>query len=400
MDIIFLCGLFPNETKDEIVRKSSGVIQNAADALQWAIVNGLDYHTTKLRIVNLPYVGSFPQRYEDFKLNEFQFSHNGQANDVNVGFVNLSIYKSYSRFVNAKRGLRKMIHDENTIILIYAMHIPFIKAATDLKTKNPTLKICLVVPDLPQFMGGRNNIIFNTLKNIESSYLKKLLKKIDSFVVLSDYMVEPLQVDKRPWVRMEGIFIPNEKNKKFEKEHFKTIFYSGTLTKRYGIIDLLDAFSMIQDNDFRLWICGHGDALDELNRRAELDKRIINLGQISREKVLELQQKATVLVNPRNSEGEFTKYSFPSKVMEYLGSGTPVVMHPLPGIPREYFEYCFLEKNETVEALSKMLQEVCNKSQSDLNEFGEKAKQFILNTKSPEKQGLKIFNLLNKFRNV
>lgn len=39
--------------------------------------------------------------------------------------------------------------------------------------------------------------------------------------------------------------------------------------------------------------------------------------------VLKAQSESEILVNPRNDNNEFTKYSFPSKVIEYLGSGTP-----------------------------------------------------------------------------
>jgi len=66
LEIIFLGGLFPEEIRNEIENKSNGVIQYAADALQWAIVDGLDSHTEKLRIINLPYIGSYPTRYKDF----------------------------------------------------------------------------------------------------------------------------------------------------------------------------------------------------------------------------------------------------------------------------------------------------------------------------------------------
>ena len=118
MNIIFLCGLFPEETKNEIVKKSSGLIQNAANALQWAIVRGLYFYTSNFRLVNLPYVGSFPQRYQDLKLNTFQFSHNGNANDINVGFVNLSLYKSYSRYINAKRQLKKIINKKSRAFIV------------------------------------------------------------------------------------------------------------------------------------------------------------------------------------------------------------------------------------------------------------------------------------------
>lgn len=396
LKVIFLTGLFPSQSRKEIEAKSIGVIQYAADALQWSIVDGLDYHTDKLKIINLPYIGSYPLRYKDFKIKSFFFSHKLGASDINVGFFNLPLFKIYSRYFNSKRILKKLLHNNNEIALIYAVHTPFIKAAVELKDRNPSLKICLVVPDLPEFMSEDEGFLYRFLKAKEKNILNKLIKKVDSFVLLTDYMHKSLNIGDRPWVRVEGIFSGKENTVVLEKEQFKTILYSGTLARRYGIINLLDAFALIKDQDYRLWICGDGDAKDELNEKAKIDNRIINFGQIPREQVLELQQRATVLVNPRTSEGEFTKYSFPSKTMEYLASGTPCIMNKLKGIPQEYFKFIFFPENESVFELSQIIIEICKKEQSELNKIGELAKRFIFENKTPDKQCEKIYNMLKK----
>lgn len=394
--VIFLTGLFPPQFRNEIEAKSIGVIQYAADALQWSIVHGLDYHTDNLKIINLPYVGSYPLRYKDFKLNSFTFSHKSGACDINVSFLNLPLIKLYSRYYNAKKTLQSLLYEGNEVVMIYAIHTPFIKAAVDLKNRNPSLKICLVVPDLPEFMSDNESFFYKVLKNTERKILNKLLDKIDSFVILTDYMHESLNIGKRPWVRIEGIFSSVSDNFYVEKEQFKTILYSGTLARRYGIINLLDAFTLIKHKDYRLWICGDGDAKEELIERVKLDHRIIFFGQIPREQVLLLQKRATVLVNPRTSEGEYTKYSFPSKTMEYLASGTPCIMNKLKGIPKDYFDFLFFPENESFLELSNKIIEVCNKEKSELKKIGEKATRFILVNKSPEKQCEKIFNMLKK----
>ncbi len=396
MNVIFLSGLFPKEIRNEIENNSIGVIQYAADALQWALVNGLDIQTKSLKIVNLLYIGSYPLRYKDYKIKPSIFSHTYGATDINVGFLNLPLYKLFSRYLNAKKCMEEVLQNNSEVIVIYSIHTPFIKAAVDLKKRNPSIKICLVVPDLPEFMGGKDYFFFRILKKYEQKFLNKLLKKIDAFVLLSEYMHKPLNVQERPWVRVEGIFNSSDDVEVVKKEDFKTIFYSGTLAKRYGIMKLLEAFSMIKDENYRLWICGDGDAKYEMDEMVRKDIRISNFGQISREEVLKLQKRATVLVNPRTSEGEFTKYSFPSKTMEYLASGTPSVMYKLAGIPEEYFEYCFISEEETSKGLYQTLISVCNLKQTELDKFGEKAKRFILENKTEEKQGKVIYNMLNK----
>lgn len=58
-------------------------------------------------------------------------------------------------------------------------------------------------------------------------------------------------------------------------------------------------------------ICGIGDSEKAIREAAEKDFRISFLGQLPRSEVLEWQKQATVLVNPRQNNEEFTKYSFP-----------------------------------------------------------------------------------------
>ena len=177
------------------------------------------------------------------------------------------------------------------------------------------------------------------------------------------------------------------------------VFYSGTLARRYGVLNLIKAFSLIVDSSYRLWICGEGDSRSEIQDFSKNDKRIFYYGQLPTEKVFQLQKQATVLVNPRTSEGEFSKYSFPSKTMEYLASGTPTILFKLDGIPDEYLQYCFTVKQETVECLSETIVTVCSKSQEDLFEFGRKASNFIKNFKNPEFQVNKIKDMLLTLHN-
>ena len=47
MNILFLCGLFPPDRKQEILKNSRGVVQNAANNLQWSMVEGFEIYCKK-----------------------------------------------------------------------------------------------------------------------------------------------------------------------------------------------------------------------------------------------------------------------------------------------------------------------------------------------------------------
>jgi glycosyltransferase involved in cell wall biosynthesis len=128
-------------------------------------------------------------------------------------------------------------------------------------------------------------------------------------------MSKHFKIENKPWVVIEGMVNPEEidLSNSTEKSNKKIVLYTGTLAKRYGILDLLDAFVEIEDVNFELWICGAGDTEDQIKLTSKQDKRIKFLGLLPREQILNLQRSATVLVNPRNAEGEYTKYSISIK---------------------------------------------------------------------------------------
>ena len=90
------------------------------------------------------------------------------------------------------------------------------------------------------------------------------------------------------------------------------------------------------------------------------DSRIHYYGVVSAEKANEILQQADVLVNPRQNDDEYTKYSFPSKNIEYLMTGNAVVAYMLDGIPEEYASFFNVPKSNQTESLAEAMKEAMN----------------------------------------
>ena len=112
--------------------------------------------------------------------------------------------------------------------------------------------------------------------------------------------------------------------------------------------------------------------------------------------IVDKEQEATLLVNPRPTEEEYVKYSFPSKTMEYMASGTPVLTTVLPGMPKEYHPYVFLLEEETADGIAKMLKEVLSQSDEALFQKGRDARRFVLEQKNNVIQAGQILEMLRK----
>ena len=125
-----------------------------------------------------------------------------------------------------------------------------------------------------------------------------------------------------------------------------------------------------------------------------MDNRIVYKGLLPKKDIIRLQQEATLLVNPRHSNEEFTMYSFPSKTMEYMASGTPVVMAPLKCLPKEYDKYLFFFEDESVEGMALTMKSICEKMPEELERKGALAAHFIRTEKNSKVQVNKILELL------
>ena len=126
---------------------------------------------------------------------------------------------------------------------------------------------------------------------------------------------------------------------------------------------------------------------------AHQDQRILFNGLLDREEILQIQRASRLLVNPRRGNQEFTKYSFPSKLLEYMSSGTPVLSFRLPGIPPEYEDYLFWAGEER-DSLYEALVHLVSKPNSELEEMGRRARNFVRTHKSATAQAAKILHMI------
>jgi glycosyltransferase involved in cell wall biosynthesis len=144
-----------------------------------------------------------------------------------------------------------------------------------------------------------------------------------------------------------------------------------------------------------MWLCGPGD-IEMVNKYSSKDNRIIYKGCLTHKDVLNLQKQVRLLVNPRHSYDKFTLYSFPSKTMEYMASGTPTLMSRLKSLPKDYLDHLYLFEDESIEGMSKMIKHCLDKPDAELNDFGAAAAEFILSNKTPDIQAQKLFSFLSQ----
>lgn len=174
------------------------------------------------------------------------------------------------------------------------------------------------------------------------------------------------------------------------------MLYTGRLNRRYGLELLLQAMKELQDPDIELWLCGSGEMEEEIRAYAAQDSRIRFFGFLPHEEAVQLQKQATVLVNPRTNQGEYTKYSFPSKTMEYMASGRPVMMFRLDGIPGEYDPFLTYIPEESSASIRDTVESLRRLSPSELDAMGARGRDFVLKNKNRNVQMRRVLDFIHK----
>lgn len=384
------------KTEDDWFRKNSiGPMSNANNKFQRALIRGFLNNDIDISLLNVPNIGAFPIRFKKIISPDFEILENDGMKGHNFGFFNFNLLKHYFAYKRILRYLKQNSNDINTLI-VYDLYLPFLKTFEKLKHENKNLRIVLVIPDIYGFTGYDKGVLHRWLTKNHEAKINDSLRYVDGFVLLTKPMLQKLPkfIKKKQVIVIEGIldsdFPENDSNNFISK---KIILYAGALEKRHGIMNLINAF--IEGNfDAELHMYGDGTEKKEILDKIQTVKNIRYLGQQPSEIILQKQREAFLLVNPRTSEGEFTKYSFPSKIMEYFGSGTPTLMYHLEGIPREYYDYCFVPEDESIESLKNKMEEVLNMDIEDLERVGNNAKNFVLENKNNTIQSQKILKLL------
>ncbi len=258
-----------------------------------------------------------------------------------------------------------------------------------------------IITDIPIYVGQieKDSKAFSRIKTaIKQRIFMSNIRRLSGFCFLTSAMNEIN--NKKPYCIVEGM-VPDNISLVHEphSDGKKIILYAGGLYEKFGINNLVDAACEIEDIDFELHLYGEGTSVDYINHIHELHHNIIYKGILSVDEIKAVEQKATILVNTRPCDEGYTKYSFPSKTLEYMSSGRPVLTTKLKGIPDEYYEYVYSIEDNTVASIKKSLIDILNTPEDELKKKGQAAFDFVCNHKNAKKQSEKIIQLVKKINN-
>ena len=305
-------------------------------------------------------------------------------------YINFPILKHIKLFLS---GFFKALFCSKSTIIFYDALVVSLARGASLGAKISGKKTVSIVTDFPEFLEAKDNVRRNKV-------FHKIIDSSSGYIFLTEQMNGILNKNAKPYVVIEGLVdsdMENTAHKEFSRCK-KKVVYAGTLLKMYGIKNLCESFIKICKPDEELHVYGDGDYVPELNELVKNNKNVFYHGNCLNETVVSAELESVLMVNPRPNVGEYTKYSFPSKTLEYMVSGTPLLTAKLDGIPSEYYSYVFSFESSLETDLSNMLRRILDMPLDELEDFGNKAKMFAIDNKNNVKQARKIIEFISNLR--
>lgn len=313
-------------------------------------------------------------------------------------FINFSGLKLITRTIALTTALLARITSvrQARAVCVYSTHIPLVFSANIIR-KILKIPFYVIIPDLPEFMnvGTTRGRLHRLLKSFESKLARYLVAKSSGISSVTCYIVKDVPAWKNiPSVVIEGIAGESPPDVPPCRHGQRPYFlYAGGLSEAYGVGSLLRAF-LSSDIDAELWICGCGP-LSYYVRDCELrDSRIRYLGFLDQASLRRAQINSIALLITRDPQEDYVRYSFPSKLIEYMTTGVPVITTRLAGIPSEYFDYVSIFESSSEDDIVSALNAHLRRSATDREDQGLRALQFIAARRNPRVAVLPLLDLI------
>ena len=399
MKLLFIGSLINDQTIDEIVKKSKVKPSNAPVNFENMLIKGLEINEVDTTVVSIPTVSTYP--------GGCMLAWGRRREKTNFGkeliwipCINLLGLKQLMSTIGSYIEIIKWAFQnrrcKDKAIMNYSVYPPYSKA-TQVMGKIFHIKTCCIVTDLPEYLYkmGQAHGLKNILNNYYSKKMKRLQTGFDSYVLLTKHMEKRMKIEDKPTMLMEGFADASifTRIRDVEKNKRKTIMYAGSLNKSFNIRALVEAFMSI-DGEYELWLFGSGDQVNYIKECTNEDSRITYFGKVDREILLEHQKAAHLLISVKSPYEDHANYAFPSKILEYMTSGTAVASTKVGGIPEEYFNYIFPIDGDEADGIRKALEKYLELPEKELKKAGENARKYALDSKNYIVQGKRIKEFL------
>ncbi len=394
-NIVFIGYVIPPEEANN----ASGV-SVAGNKMQWNVVSNLAQTAeTSVECVTITPYAAYPHDSRIFHRRKTAMLTE-RIPYVRVGYCNLPIVKQFWQiitvYVNARRILKRT---PDATVLCFNLFPQVGIPIRWLKKEFPHSSMVCLLADLPLDDNTKRKGISSFFRRKFDASTWKSLTVCDKYIVLNKKVAE-LYLGEKPYIVVDGGVDEDDIQRSLQYEKKtpveKNILYCGALTEYNGVLNLIEAMKYFKDTDIVCDIYGGGYLEEQVREAARENKNIRFHGRVDNATVMQKQQEAWLLINPRVVDDPIAQVTFPSKTFEYLLSGTPVLTTRLNGYSDEYNELMFFASDDSSRAISSAIVEISDMSQDKMLEMALRAKKFISTNRTWSTQANRIQRFINE----
>ncbi|UKA74588.1 glycosyltransferase [Arthrobacter sp. FW306-07-I] len=391
---VVLLGFTVDDKKLFEIAQQSAILPTQTHRFAWNLVYALKSASLEVALLSVLPVPNHPEY--PYKIIRSSVVEQDNVRGITLGFVNMLILKHATRFLAClSTGTRFIRYQDPETIVVHGVHTPFLVFARLVK-KGLGRQICLVMTDPPGVVRAADGVISRVLKRLDRKLVRLLASGFDGIICLTPALAADF-APTVPALVLEGFAnheLASLPSRSRQADSLFRIAYAGAINVEYGVENLVLAFMSMTDPDVRLHLYGKGPLDKWVLEQCKLDKRILHGGLVDHSALMPRLKEASVLINPRPAAQEFVRYSFPSKILEYMALGAPVITTRLAGLSADYLQYVQLTDDDSVAALARAIEAVrCQYPKAV--ERGLRGREYVLREKSVSNQGKRIAKFLS-----
>ena len=183
-------------------------------------------------------------------------------------------------------------------------------------------------------------LLYRLIKNFDSTYRMAVVqKKLDGIIAISEYLYEYYNKQIKTVRIPPTIDIEEEKwgiNEKREKKHEKTFVYAGSPSSVKEELDVIvrNIINVSEKNKVRFVIVGitKDEFIQMYSWKDTLPEVICFCGRLSHIETIKLVKYADWSIIIRENDSRVVKAGFPTKLVESISCGTPVIVNTFSNI--------------------------------------------------------------------
>jgi glycosyltransferase involved in cell wall biosynthesis len=320
-----------------------------------------------------------------------------------VPFINLAILKHLTSFMTTFVFVIQWIlrnkNSQRTIVL-HGVQSCKLWGVLLAQVLAPCITIAYLTDDIGVSLKWEGNLL-KKLRLVDINLIKLGLHRLSGIIAMTPNLAEKL-APGLPALIMPTIraSTPNAVNAKLCNSNagLFNIVYTGGLSHSYGLDLLLDTFKQANRSNWRLIITGWGEMAETIRDFALNNLQVEYLGVLDTKELTALYRRADVFVNPKLTSTPISSLAFPSKIVEYLGTGKPVVSTNLPIFDDDFRRYLIITQSDSPEELIRCLDNIMSWDDHQQESWRQQTLRFVNEELSPLKQGAKIRSFVDSLK--